>query len=81
MAGTPLSSGQLEERMTKWIEGVRNTETVRALRQRMQAYEKKAGGSITLDSLSTVEKSGKLNASELVIVRRLLTQIRDAEGL
>lgn len=81
VAGTPLSSGQLEERMTKWIEGVRNTETVRALRQRIQVYEKKAGGSITLDSLSTVEKSGKLNPSELVIVRRLLTQIKDAEGL
>ena len=79
--GEPLSSAQLESQLTKWLEGKRNTETVRVLRDRLQVYEKKAGGSISLDSLTTVEKSGKLNQSELVVVRRLLQQIRDAEGL
>ena len=79
--GEPLSSGQLETQMSRWLEGRRNTESVRALRDRLQIYEKKAGGSITSDSFSTVEKSGKLNPNELTVVRQLLQQIREAEGL
>lgn len=79
--GEPLSAAQLESQLTKWLEGKRNTEAIRAMRDRLQVYEKKAGGSISFDSLTTVEKSGKLNQSELVVVRKLLQQIRDAEGL
>jgi len=78
--GKPLPLSELEGLLADRINSRRNIEQLNGLRKQLQTYETKAGGPITADSLTTLEKSGKLNPNEITRVRQLLQQIRTALG-
>ena len=78
--GERLALPQLESRLTDWLNTKRNVAEVSALRDQLQIYAKKAGGDITESGLVALERSGKLNPRELIQVRRILQQIKEAEG-
>jgi hypothetical protein len=78
--GERLALPQLESRLTDWLNTKRNVAEVSALRGQLQVYAKKAGGDITESGLAALERSGKLNPRELIQVRRILQQIKEAEG-
>lgn len=78
--GKPLPLSGLESLLTDRINSRRNVEQMNALRKRLEVYETKAGGPISLSTFQTLEKSGKLNPNELTLVRKLLEQLKTAEG-
>lgn len=79
-SGERLALPQLESKLTDWLNTKRNVAEVSALRDQLQVYAKKAGGDITESGLVALERSGKLNPRELNQVRRILQQIKEAEG-
>lgn len=77
--GKVFTPRQILQQLETNLDKRRNSEAARQARQTLETvWEKKAGGTITRDKLSGLEKSGKLNANELRTVRRLLDQ---AEGI
>jgi hypothetical protein len=79
--GKTLMPMQLRDQLNTWLTSKRNTSEIEAIKKRLQPFEAKAGGAITPDSITTVEKSGKLDSSDMLTVRRLVEQLRQAEML
>lgn len=78
--GRKLPISELESLLNDRLNSRRNIELLNSARKQLETYETKAGGKITNDSLTALEKSGKLNPNEMVRVRQLLRQIKEALG-
>lgn len=76
--GKILQPRQVLAEVERNLETRRNSEQAKAARRSLEVYERKAGGSITMDSLPALERKGTFKPAEITRIKQLLNQ---AEGM